>query len=60
MTDGQVSDAAVKLLEARIGEVADRLRLLAAERARLEDEGEALRRELRAALAEALAALGEE
>lgn len=69
-----MSEAAVKLLEARIGEVAERLRALAAERSRLRDELETLRRELdsfrhdgrrkddelRTALADALAALGEE
>ena len=74
MTDGHVSEAAVKLLEARIGEVAERLRLLAAERSRLREELEALRHELdsfrddgrrkddelRSVLADALAALGEE
>lgn len=69
-----MNDAAVKLLEARIGEVAERLRLLSAERTRLREEIDVLRRELetargdgrrrddelRSALADALAALGEE
>lgn len=76
-----MSEAAVKLLEARIGETVERLRELAAqrrgleaERSKLIDEVDSLRRELassrddgrrrddelRSALADALAALGEE
>jgi chromosome segregation ATPase len=76
-----MSEAAVKLLEARIGEAVERLRDLAAqrraleaERSRLLDEVDTLQRELassrddgrrrdvelRSALADALAALGEE
>ena len=76
-----MSEAAVKLLEARIGETVERLRDLAAQRRALEaerskliDEVDSLQRELassrddgrrrddelRSALADALAALGEE